>query len=148
MPNANEPRRIEILLVEDNLGDARLIQETLGATRTPKNIRVTKNGIEAMDYLRKENHFGDSPRPDIIILDLNLPRKSGHDVLSEIKQDESLRRIPVIIISSSSSEKDINKAYDRQASCYIIKPSKFDDLQKIMSLFDEFWLSRVALPER
>ncbi len=141
------PETIEILLVEDNLGDARLIQETLGETKTPKNISVVKNGIEAMDYLHKANGFENSPRPDIVILDLNLPRKSGHDVLAEMKRDENLRRIPVVVVSSSNSEKDINRAYDQHASCYIIKPSKFDDLQKIMSLFDEFWLSHVALPE-
>lgn len=138
--------RVDILLVEDNPGDVTLIRQALAETDIRPDIRHVKDGIEAMQYLRKEAPFEDAPKPAIIIMDLNLPRKDGRAVLAEIKSDPALALTPVIIFSSSDSPQDISTCYDLRANCYIIKPRDlFGMTETIRSLVD-FWLQKVQLP--
>ncbi len=137
---------IEILLVEDNPGDVRLTQEALNTVKFSNKIHVVWNGEEAMAFLRREGEFADAPRPDLILLDLNLPRKDGRDVLADIKADEDLRRIPVVILTTSSAEEDILKTYDLYANCYVTKPVDLEQFIKVLKAIDEFWLSIVKLP--
>ncbi len=137
---------IEILLVEDNPGDVRLTQEALNHVKFANKIHVVWNGEEAMAFLRREGEFADAPRPDLILLDLNLPRKDGRDVLAEIKADDDLRRIPVVILTTSSAEEDILKTYDLYANCYVTKPVDLEQFIKVLKAIDEFWLSIVKLP--
>ena len=137
----------EILLVEDNPADVRLIAETFKDFRSKNNVSLVKDGPEAMRFLRREGSFSDAPRPDIIILDLNLPRKNGFEVLEEIKQNEELRSIPVVVLSTSDSEKDIAKAYGLQAACFITKPVGLDDFIRTVKQIESFWTKTVQLPE-
>lgn len=139
MQKINRP--IEVLLVEDNIGDSRLIQESFKDLKVPNILHIVKDGVEALQFLKKEDSFKDSVRPDIILLDLNLPRKNGFEVLSEIKQDEDLRTIPVIILTSSKSEIDIAKAYKYHANSYVNKPNDFLDYLKISEILEDFWFS-------
>src|SRR5690348_15306724 len=129
MRNALEP--IEVLLVEDNPGDVRLTIEAMREDKLFNNISVASDGVEALSFLRREGPFKDAPRPDIILLDLNLPKKDGREVLIEIKADPSLRRIPVVVLSTSKSEEDVLQSYDLQASCYISKPVDLDHFMEI-----------------
>ncbi len=137
---------IEILLVEDNAGDVRLTKEALNTVKFSNKIHVVWNGEEAMAFLRREGEFSNAPRPDLILLDLNLPRKDGRDVLAEIKTDEDLKRIPVVILTTSSDEEDILKTYDLHANCYVTKPVDLEQFIKVLKAIDEFWLSIVKLP--
>lgn len=141
-------RPIEILLVEDNPGDARLTKEALKEGKVRNNIYVVPDGEEALAYLRREGKYGDAVRPDLVLLDLNLPKKDGREVLQEIKQDPSLRRIPVVILTSSKAEEDIVKSYDQYANCYITKPVELDQFLNVAKSIEEFWLSIVKLPPR
>ncbi len=137
---------VEVLLVEDNPGDVRLIREAFKESGVPGNLRIARDGEEAMQYLRREGPYKDSPRPTFVLLDLNLPRKDGCEVLAEIKGATELRRIPVLILSTSTRDEDIQRAYDLHANCYIPKPS---DLEKLVELGRElkaFWLCMAALP--
>ena len=138
---------IEILLVEDNPGDVRLTREALGEGKIFSNLCVARDGVEAMAFLRKAGQYARVPRPDLILLDLNLPRKDGLEVLAEVKSDESLRRIPVVILTTSQAEEDIVKTYDLHVNCYITKPVDLDQFVKIVESIEEFWLTIVKLPE-
>lgn len=137
---------IEILLVEDNPGDIRLTQEALKDTKVLNNLSVVVDGVEAMSFLNKEGKYADAVRPDLILLDLNLPKKDGREVLEEIKADESLHTIPVVVLTVSQSEQDIVKSYDLHANCYIAKPINLDQFVEVVKAIDDFWFSIVKLP--
>ena len=139
-------KRVEILLVEDNPGDARLAAEALKDAKVLNNLHVVEDGVEAMTFLRREGKHADAPRPDVILLDLNLPKKDGREVLAEVKTDENLRRIPVVILTVSRDEEDILKTYDLHANCYITKPIDLDQFMKVVKSIEEFWLTIVKLP--
>jgi chemotaxis family two-component system response regulator Rcp1 len=140
-------KTIHILLIEDNLGDIRLIQEVLKDTDPRPELHVIKDGEQALFYLNKAEGFEDAVTPHFILLDLNLPKKDGREVLEYIKKDDRLKRIPVIIFSSSEAEKDIMKAYDLHANCYIVKPFDFNQFSKVMGSIQNFWLKVVKLPD-
>ena len=137
---------IEILLVEDNPGDARLTQEALKEGKIHTNLRVARDGIEAMAVLRREAPFADAVRPDLILLDLNLPKKDGREVLAEIRADPALKRIPVVVLTTSEAEQDILRAYDLHCNCYITKPVDLDRFITILQSIENFWLTVVKLP--
>lgn len=137
---------IEILLVEDNPGDVDLILEVLEQSKIRNRVFIAEDGEEAMDILHKRGKFADSPRPDLILLDLNLPRKDGREVLQEIKADSGLRRIPVVVLTTSKAEEDILKSYDLHANSYITKPVDIDQFIKVIKIFEDFWLDIVKLP--
>lgn len=139
-------RPANFLLVEDNPGDVRLTQEALKSHKVQNNLHVVTDGEEAMAFLRKQGKYKDAPRPDIILLDLNLPKKDGREVLAEIKSDQNLKAIPVVIISSSEAEQDIIKSYDLNANCYVTKPVNFDQFIKVVQSINDFWLTIVKLP--
>jgi len=139
-------RPIEILLVEDNPGDVRLTQEALKDGKVLNNLSLVKDGEEAVRFLRREPPYADAPRPDVILLDLNLPRKDGREVLADIKSDPDLRRIPVVILTTSNHERDILKAYDLNANCYITKPVDLDQFIRVVRSVSDFWLTIVKLP--
>ena len=140
-------RPIEILLVEDNPGDVRLTQEALGEAKVRNNLAVAKDGVEALSYLRREPPIEAATRPDLILLDLNLPRKDGREVLAEIKADADLRRLPVVVLTTSSAEKDVLESYNLYANCYITKPVDLDQFVRIVSSIEDFWLTIVKLPQ-
>ena len=137
---------IEILLVEDNPGDARLAEEAIREAQWENHLNWVPDGMEALRFLRREGNYRSAPRPDLILLDLNLPRKDGREVLAEIKQDERLRRIPVIVLSTSDAEEDILRAYKLKANSYISKPAQLSDYVRIVKSLREFWFSVVKLP--
>lgn len=139
-------RAIEILLVEDNLGDARLTQEALREARVSNHLSLVRDGVEALAFLRREGGYASAPRPDLILLDLNLPRKDGREVLSEIKSDERLQRIPVVVLTVSQSDEDILRAYNLNANCYITKPVDLEQFIKVVRSIEDFWLAIVKLP--
>ena len=141
-------RPIEILLVEDSPGDVRLTQEALKESKMSNNLSVAKDGVEAMTFLRREAPNADAPRPDIILLDLNMPRKDGREVLAEIKADPELRRIPVVILTTSNSDEDVLKSYNLNANCYITKPVDFEQFIKVVKAVEDFWFTIVKLPDR
>jgi chemotaxis family two-component system response regulator Rcp1 len=136
----------EILLVEDSPGDVRLTREALKDAKMHINLHVASDGIEAMDFLRREGEFADVPRPDLILLDLNLPRKDGRQVLEEIKENPELMTIPVVILTTSASEEDVLRSYRLHANCYISKPVDLDGFLKVIKGIDNFWLAIVKLP--
>ena len=137
---------IEILLVEDNPGDVRLTMELLRESKIRNHVDAVNDGIEAMAYLRKEAKFSGKPRPDLILLDLNMPRKDGREVLAEVKQDPDLRQIPVVILTTSSAEQDIVRSYNDHANAYITKPVDLDQFSKVVRSIEEFWFTIVKLP--
>lgn len=137
---------IEILLVEDNPGDVQLTKIAMRESVIPNRLNVVEDGVQAMEYLRQEGEFEDAPRPDIILLDLNLPMKDGREVLSEVKQDKNLRRIPVIVLTTSSDERDIHNSYDLYANCFISKPLDIDSFMKMARKIENFWFSIASLP--
>jgi chemotaxis family two-component system response regulator Rcp1 len=137
---------IEILLVEDSPGDVRLTREALRDAKVQNTLHVASDGIEAISYLWRQGIHADAPRPDLILLDLNLPRKSGREVLEEIKLDPSLKSIPVVILTTSSAEEDILRSYQLHANCYITKPVDLDQFMKVVKTIDNFWLAIVKLP--
>jgi len=137
---------IEILLVEDNPGDARLAKEALRDSKLKNNLYVVEDGIEAMKFLRAENPYEKAIRPDLILLDLNLPRMDGREVLKAIKSDERFKRIPVVILTMSNAEEDILKSYNLHANCYITKPIDLDQFIKVVQSIEDFWLTIVRLP--
>ena len=139
---------VEILLVEDNAGDVGLIEEVFEEAKIRNNIHVAEDGEEAMLYLCGKGKFSGSPRPDIILLDLNLPKKDGREVLREIKEDDALKNIPVVILTTSTAEKDILIAYDLHANAYITKPLDFDQFIKVVGSIVNFWLEIVKLPSK
>jgi chemotaxis family two-component system response regulator Rcp1 len=137
---------IEILLVEDNPGDADLAREALEGGKIKNNLFVVTDGEAAMDFLFKTGPYADVPRPDLILLDLNLPRKDGREVLADIKAHKDLKRIPVVILTTSKSEEDILKSYNLYANCYITKPIDLNQFIKVVRCIEDFWLSIVVLP--
>jgi chemotaxis family two-component system response regulator Rcp1 len=139
-------RSIELLLVEDNPGDVRLTREALRENNSVNNLSVAPDGLEAMAFLRRQGTYTSSPRPDLILLDLNLPKKDGREVLAEIKTDEDLKRIPVVILTTSQASTDIHKAYDLQANCFVTKPVDFDEFMNVVKSIEEFWLAVAKLP--
>jgi chemotaxis family two-component system response regulator Rcp1 len=139
-------KKVEILLVEDNPGDIRLIQEAFRDGQVHSHLNIARDGEQAMAYLRQEGTYSKSPRPAFILLDLNLPRKDGREVLAEIKKDKSLRQIPVVVLSTSTSEEDVRRAYDLHANCYVPKPLDVEQLMHLGRALEEFWLGTVLLP--
>lgn len=138
---------IEILIVEDNPGDVELAREALDTNKIRNNLHVAEDGEEALKFLRKEGEYNDVPRPDLILLDLNLPKKDGREVLKEIKDDSSLRLIPVVILTSSNAEEDILRSYNLHANCYVTKPLDFNQFLKVVEAIKDFWLGIVVLPK-
>ena len=138
---------IEILLVEDNPGDVRLVQEAMRAAKMRNRMSVVEDGVDAMAFLRREGHFADAPRPDLILLDLNLPRKDGREVLAEVKADPQLRRIPVVVLTTSQADEDVLRAYDLHANCYVTKPVRFEQFMQVVQAIDNFWVNVVTLPK-
>lgn len=143
-----EGRPMEILLVEDNPGDVRLTQEALKDANLLHRLSVVPDGVEAMAFLHHEGTYAEAARPDLILLDLNLPRKDGREVLAEVKADEQLRRIPVVVLTTSSAEPDILKTYDLHANCYITKPVDLDQFGAIVKAIESFWFTVVKLPNK
>ncbi|MBD0321612.1 MAG: response regulator [Gemmatimonadetes bacterium] len=139
-------RPIEVLLVEDNPGDVRLTREALKEGKVHNNLHVAPDGVEALAFLRREGRYADAVRPDLILLDLNLPRKGGREVLEEVKSDPALRHIPVVILTSSQAEQDIARAYDLHANCYISKPVDLDQFITVVKSIEDFWFTVVKLP--
>jgi CheY-like chemotaxis protein len=137
---------IQVLLVEDNPGDARLTRIALEDGKMHVNLSVVDDGVEAMAFLRRQAVYANSPHPDLILLDLNLPKKDGREVLAEIKADHVLKRIPVVILTTSQAEEDIIRAYSLSANCYISKPVDFDQFIKIVQSIEDFWFTIVKLP--
>jgi chemotaxis family two-component system response regulator Rcp1 len=146
MMNFELAKPIKILLVEDNEPDVVLTQEAFKEAKISNSLYVAEDGVEAIEFLRKQGKFADVPRPDLILLDLNLPRKDGRTVLEEIKADASLASIPVVILTTSSDERDIIRAYTSHANCYIIKPVDFLQFMNIIKSIEGFWLTVVRLP--
>jgi len=139
-------RPVEILLVEDNPGDAELARVALRKSKIHNTLNVVEDGESAMDYLHRQGAHTNAVRPDLILLDLNLPRKDGREVLDEIKSDPQLRRIPVVILTTSRAEEDVLKSYNLHANCYITKPIDLSQFMKVVKSIEDFWLSIVVLP--
>ncbi|HWQ70506.1 MAG TPA: response regulator [Patescibacteria group bacterium] len=141
-------RLIEILLVEDNPADVRLTQEALKDGKLLNSLSVVGDGVEALAFLRRQGQYKDAPRPDLILLDLNLPKKDGREVLAEIKTDEKLKSIPVVVLTVSKAEEDILKTYKLHANCYVTKPVDLDQFMKVTQSIEDFWFSVVKLPPK
>jgi chemotaxis family two-component system response regulator Rcp1 len=139
---------IEILMVEDNPGDVRLTREALKHGKVSNTMHVVEDGVAALEFLYRRGAYGKAPRPDLILLDLNLPKKNGREVLQEIKQDTHLKTIPVVILTTSQAEEDVLRAYSLHANCYITKPVDFIQFTKIVRTIEEFWLTIVTLPPK
>lgn len=139
-------RLIEILLVEDNPGDADLVVEVLEDSRVRNELSIVEDGEEAMDFLYKNGKFSDSQRPDLILLDLNLPKMDGREVLEKIKSDSEFRRIPIVVLTTSKAEEDILRSYDLHANAYIAKPVDINQFINVIRIFEDFWLDIVKLP--
>ena len=137
---------IEILLVEDNPGDVRLTREALKDGKIVNNLHVAEDGVDALAFLRREGKYHNAVRPELILLDLNLPKKDGREVLAEIKADKELKRIPVVILTSSAAEQDIVKSYNLHANCYVTKPVDLDQFINVVKSIEHFWLTVVKLP--
>jgi CheY-like chemotaxis protein len=146
MPRRERSKPIEILLVEDNPGDADLTREAFATGKIDNVLHVVSDGVEAMAFLRRQGRFADVPRPDLMLLDLNLPRKDGREVLAEIKSDESLKRIPVVVLTTSKDEADVLKSYNLHANCFISKPIDFGEFIEAVRSIEDFWLTIVSLP--
>ena len=148
MSRRTENRTIEVLLVEDNPGDARLAREAFkdGGEKSPNSLHLVTDGVEAMRFLRREDGYSDASRPNVILLDLNLPRKDGREVLEEIKSDPELKMIPVIVMTTSRAEQDIVESYELQANAYLTKPLSFNDFMDVAESFKRFWFCSVELP--
>jgi len=141
-------RTIDILMVEDDPGDVRLTREALKGSKLLHSLNVVEDGVAALDYLRRIAPYQDAVRPDLVLLDLNLPRKDGREVLAAMKQDPALRAIPVVILTTSQAEEDVLRAYNLNANCYVTKPVDFDQFMRIVRTIEEFWLNVVTLPPK
>jgi CheY-like chemotaxis protein len=141
-------RTIEILLVDDNPGDVRLTQEAFSEGKVCNCMSVAADGVQALAFLRREGEYADAPRPDLVLLDLNLPKKDGREVLAEIKSDDNLKRIPVVILTTSEAEQDILSSYELHANCYITKPVNLDQFFRVVQYVEDFWLGIVSLPPK
>ena len=142
-----EGEPVEVLLVEDNPGDVRLTQEAFRASNRAINLHVATDGVEAMDFLKRAGPLSDVPRPDLILLDLNLPKMDGREVLTHIKEDDSLKLIPTVILTTSDAESDIVKSYQLQANCYLTKPVQLEAFEGLVQSINDFWLTMVKLPK-
>jgi len=138
---------VDVLLVEDNIGDVRLTQEAFKEARFRYNLHIARNGVEALSFLRQQGKYKNAIRPDIILLDLNLPKKDGRQVLLEIKADDTLKRVPVIVLTTSGTMEDIIWSYNLHANCYINKPIEIDQFINVIQTIEEFWLTIVRLPQ-
>jgi chemotaxis family two-component system response regulator Rcp1 len=139
---------VEVLLVEDSPGDVRLTRDAFRETNESIRLHVAVDGVEAMDFLKKRGAFADSPRPDFILLDLNIPKMDGREVLAQIKKDNDLKTIPTIILTTSDSEADIKKSYELQANCYLNKPVQLEDFENVVKSINDFWTTKVKLPQQ
>ena len=146
--NGNYPKEIDVLLVEDSPGDVRLTQEAFREANGSIKLHVAVDGVEAMAFLKREGGHAHAPRPDIILLDLNLPKMDGREVLAHIKADGELKTIPTVILTTSGSEADVLKSYQLQANCYLTKPVQFDEFASLVKIINDFWLIRVKLPQQ
>ena len=146
MSESSQKKSFNILIVDDNPGDVRLMQEALGEGSVLCRAHVASNGIEAVSFLRRENPFNKAPQPDLIFLDLNLPKKNGRQVLAEIKADPALRRIPIVVLSTSAAQQDVLAAYDLHANCYIVKPIDLEVFLRFIRHIIEFWFTMAKLP--
>jgi len=146
MTDSTRASPVEILLIEDNLGDVRLTREALKEGKVYSNLHWAKDGVEALEFLRHQGRFAGVPRPDIILLDLNLPKKDGREVLSEIKNDDDLKRIPVVILTTSKAEEDVLRSYQLHANCYVTKPVDLEKFIVVVQSIDMFWLTVATLP--
>lgn len=144
----NSLRAIEILMVEDNPGDVRLTREALKHHKVSNELHVVEDGVAALDFLHRRPPYEHAPRPDLVLLDLNLPRKDGRQVLASIKSDELLKTIPVVILTTSQAEEDVVRAYKLNANCYVTKPVDFEQFKRIVQGIEQFWLTVVTLPPR
>jgi chemotaxis family two-component system response regulator Rcp1 len=142
------PRPIEILMIEDNEGDAFMTAEAFKTAKVANNLSVVHDGLEAMDFLHRTGKHASAPRPDLILLDLNLPGRDGRQVLADIRSDADLGLIPVVVLTSSKAEQDVVKAYKLRANCYIVKPVDFSKLMEVVAAIESFWLTVVKLPSR
>ena len=140
------PKLIDILLVEDDEGDVLLTKKALANGKIYNSLNVAKDGVEALAFLRQEGEYNNAPRPDLILLDLNMPRMDGRETLAQIKQDENLRSIPVVVLTTSDSDQDVLQSYDLQASCYITKPVDLKQFTSVVRAIKDFWFSVVKLP--
>ena len=147
-PNGGNKMSIEVLLVEDSPGDVRLTQEAFRAANNGVHINVAADGVEAMAFLRQEGVYALAPRPDLTLLDLNMPRMDGREVLARIKGDASLKTIPTVILTTSEADSDITKSYQLQANCYLTKPVQLDDFEKLVRMINDFWLTAAKLPHQ
>ncbi len=145
---SSDLKLIDILVVEDNSGDARLIREVMNGHKIFSSFYLAKDGVEALDFLRHKGRFRNSPKPDLIILDLNLPRKDGREVLAEIKADEKLKHIPIVIMTISQAEEDILRSYNLHANCFITKPIDLNQFIKVVKSIEDFWFTIVKLPPK
>jgi CheY-like chemotaxis protein len=148
MNATNTPTSVEILLVEDNPGDARLARQGLRQCKIPNTLHLVDDGVKAMAFLHRQGEYATVPRPDLILLDLNMPRKDGREVLREIKEDASLKTIPVVILTTSRAEEDINKTYALHGNCYVTKPLDLPQFLEVVKSIEDFWFSTVRLPSR
>jgi two-component system, chemotaxis family, response regulator Rcp1 len=139
---------IEVLLVEDSPGDVRLTQEAFHAAKMSVHLHIATDGVEAMAFLRREGAYAHAPRPDLTLLDLNLPRMDGRAVLALIKEDNNLKTIPTVILTTSGSEEDIRKSYQLHANCYFTKPVQLDEFENLVKSINDFWLTKVTLPQQ
>lgn len=146
MADALSSRLVEILLVEDNPDDVDLTIEAFRESQSPSRLHVVEDGVEALEFLRRRGAHADAPRPDLILLDLNLPRKSGYEVLAEVKTDPTLREIPVVVLTTSAAEADVNRSYALAANCYITKPVDLDAFFGVVRVVDRFWRDIATLP--
>lgn len=148
MQNLTAQKPVNILLVEDNPGDARLAQEALKENKVANTLHWVDDGVKALQFLHQQGPYADAPRPDVILLDLNLPRKDGREVLAEIKDDPELKRIPVVVLTVSQAEEDILRTYNLHANCYITKPLDLDRFLEVVQQVENFWLTIVKLPNQ
>ena len=146
MPNYKHLKPIEILMADDNPGDVRLAMEALKGAKVKNNVHIVHDGVDAMNFLFKKEKYKDVPTPDIILLDLNMPKKDGREVLKEVKDDKNLKRIPIVILTVSQADEDILKSYDLHANCFITKPVDFDQFINIVKTIEHFWFTIVKLP--
>jgi len=142
------PRPVEILLVDDNIGDVVLTKEALKGVNFSNRVSTARDGIEALEFLRRQGRFSEAPRPDIILLDINMPRKNGCEVLDEIRHDAELSMLPVVILTSSESESDIRRAYELHANCFVTKPTDLDAMVETVQAIDHFWFNVAKLPRQ
>ncbi len=148
MTELSQARPIEILLIEDSPTDAELCIEALRQAKVANHLHHVEDGVEAMQFLRREGQYAQAPRPDLIMLDLNLPRKDGREVLAELKQDPNLKTIPVVVLTTSRAEQDVLRSYELHANCYITKPVDFQQFLGVIESIEQFWLTVVALPSK